>query len=121
MLALLRQVQKITGTLAIAAQSEGNTFFWLSKNFMKKERKTQKWMCTSPLKEYDSNSQKERMSIKSTKDMEGVPPRACIQSNNICKICSLYYLGTTFDSIKDPFHTTYSNLNTRAWLATFKD
>ena len=61
MLALLRQVQKITGTLAIAAQSEGNTFFWLSKNLMK-ERKTQKWMCTSPLKEYNSNSQKERKS-----------------------------------------------------------
>lgn len=39
MLALLRQVQKITGTLAIAAQSERNTFFWLSKNLMKEKKR----------------------------------------------------------------------------------
>ena len=38
-------------------------------------------------------------SIKSTKDIEGMPPRACIQSNSVCKIC-FDDISRTLDTIK---------------------
>ena len=90
--------------------------FFNKKKFYQKSRH-EKEMCTSPFSK--NTTQKERESIKSTKDMEGVPTRAHIQSNNDHKTCSLIRQAVRFH--QRPvyfFHTADSIWRTKARLAT---
>ena len=89
--------------------------FFYKKKFYQKSRHEKK-MCTSPFSK--NTTQKERESIKSTKDTEGVPTRAHIQSNNDHKTCSLIRQAVRFH--QRPvyfFHTADSIWRTKARLA----
>lgn len=71
-------------------------YIYKSKKIIRKKKGTDTECVYLPNTYYIEYSSE---SIKSTKDIEGMPSRACIQSNSVCKIC-FDDISKTLDTIK---------------------
>lgn len=74
-------------------------YIYKSKKIIRKKKGTDTECVYLPNTYYIEYSSE---SIKSTKDIEGMPSRACIQSNSVCKIC--------FDDISKTLDTITGSL-----------